>query len=105
MAAIRGAAMALVFLCISTVYSRLRHREGLGLGDVKLAGVAGIWLGWSTLPIAFEIAALVALASYALRQRILRRTIRSTSRLPFGLFLAPAIWLCWLLETALFARL
>lgn len=103
MAAMRGVAMALVLLSISAVYSRLRQRQGIGLGDVKLAGVAGIWLGWSTIPIAFEIAALVALASYALRQRLLRRPIRSTSRLPFGLFLAPAIWLCWLFDVTLLA--
>jgi leader peptidase (prepilin peptidase)/N-methyltransferase len=92
-------------LAVSAVYSRLRQRQGIGFGDVKLASVAGVWLGWAMLPIAFEIAALVALASYALRQRILRRAIRSTSRLPFGLFLAPAIWLCWLLEAALFTPL
>ena len=27
----------------------------------------------------------------------------ATARMPFGLFLAPAIWLGWLLEATLFA--
>ena len=43
-------------------YRALRGTEGLGLGDVKLAAVAGVWLGWADLPMAVNIAALSALA-------------------------------------------
>jgi hypothetical protein len=32
---------------------------------------------------------------------ITRRPLRLAGRLPFGLFLAPAVWLCWLLEVRL----
>lgn len=99
---LRGMALAACFLAVRTAYYRIRGREGIGLGDVKLAGVAGAWLGWTAMPIAVEIAALVALASYVLRQVIGGRRVRATGRLPFGLFLAPAIWLCWLLETMFF---
>jgi leader peptidase (prepilin peptidase) / N-methyltransferase len=98
---VRGMALAACFLAVRTVYDRIRGREGIGLGDVKLAGVAGAWLGWTTMPIAVEIAALAALAAYALRQVITGRPVRATGRLPFGLFLAPAIWLSWLLEMTL----
>jgi leader peptidase (prepilin peptidase)/N-methyltransferase len=76
-------------------------REGVGLGDVKLAGVAGTWLDWPILPIAVEIAACAALSVYLLRQFVFGRPIESTARLPFGLFFAPAIWIGWVLETAL----
>jgi leader peptidase (prepilin peptidase)/N-methyltransferase len=100
MAVVRGAMLALVFLAIRIFYARLRGRQGLGLGDVKLAGVAGAWLDWLTMPIAIEIAALTALAVYVLRH-IFGRPMSATTRLPFGLFLAPAIWLCWLLEATL----
>jgi leader peptidase (prepilin peptidase)/N-methyltransferase len=31
-----------------------------------------------------------------------RRAVRRTTRLPFGLFLAPAIWIAWIVETTLF---
>ena len=96
---VRGAALAGCFLAVRAVYRLIREREGLGLGDVKLAAVAGAWLGWTTMPIAVEIAALVALAAYALSRIVGGRPLRATGRLPFGLFLAPAIWLCWLLET------
>jgi leader peptidase (prepilin peptidase)/N-methyltransferase len=100
MAVARGAVLALVFLAIRIFYARLRGRQGLGLGDVKLAGVAGSWLDWLTMPIAIEIAALTALAIYVLRH-IFGRPMSATTRLPFGLFLAPTIWLCWLLEATL----
>ena len=101
-AAIRGAVLALAFLSLRVLYRRVRGREGIGLGDVKLAGVAGVWLDWSMAPVAIEIAALAALAAYAMRLLSKGRSVRSTSRLPFGLFLAPAIWLSWLLESMLF---
>jgi leader peptidase (prepilin peptidase) / N-methyltransferase len=81
-------------------YRGLRRREGLGLGDVKLAVVAGAWLGWLTIPIAVELAALTGLATYLVRRYWLGRALQMTSRLPFGLFFAPAIWLGWLLESA-----
>jgi leader peptidase (prepilin peptidase) / N-methyltransferase len=97
-AAIRGGALALMFLALRTLYLRLRGRQGIGLGDVKLAAVAGAWLGWIAMPIAIEIAALSALAVYATRHFILRRPVSATTRLPFGLFFAPAIWLGWLLQ-------
>jgi leader peptidase (prepilin peptidase) / N-methyltransferase len=100
-AASRGAVLALIFLGIRVAYQRIRGREGVGLGDVKLAGVAGIWLDWPILPIAVEIAACAALSVYLLRQFVLRRPIESTARLPFGLFFAPAIWIGWVLGTAL----
>jgi leader peptidase (prepilin peptidase)/N-methyltransferase len=96
--ALRGLTLALVFLGLRVSYRRLRRREGIGLGDVKLAGVAGAWLGWSTIPIGVEIAALTGLLIYVVRRWWAGRPIHSMSRLPFGLFFAPAIWLGWLLE-------
>ena len=45
-ALLRGAVLALLFLGAARRYRRLRGRDGIGLGDVKLAGVAGAWLGW-----------------------------------------------------------
>jgi leader peptidase (prepilin peptidase)/N-methyltransferase len=99
LAILRGATLALLFLCLRLAYRLIRKRNGLGLGDVKLAAVAGAWLGWTAMPIAIEIAALMALVAYASRQFMLARSFKSTNRLPFGLFFAPAIWLAWLLQT------
>jgi leader peptidase (prepilin peptidase) / N-methyltransferase len=97
LALVRGAALALLFLALRAAYAYWRGRHGLGLGDVKLAGVAGVWLDWLTIPIAVEIAALTALAFYLVRH-FAGRPGRLTDRLPFGAFLAPAIWIAWLME-------
>jgi leader peptidase (prepilin peptidase)/N-methyltransferase len=90
-----------VFFIIRIAYRWIRGREGLGLGDVKLAAVAGAWLSLPMLPLAVEIAATSGLAAYLWRQRKHRRILRAASRIPFGAFFAPAIWLGWLLETRL----
>jgi leader peptidase (prepilin peptidase)/N-methyltransferase len=97
-ALIRAGAMAAVFLAFRFGYRRLRGREGMGLGDVKLAGVAGIWLDWPSLPNAVEIAALGALAFLAVARIRTRRAPDPLAKLPFGTFFAPAIWTCWALE-------
>ena len=98
LALLRGGVLASLFLALRALYGRLRGREGLGLGDVKLAGAAGVWLDWWAMPIAIEIGALAALALYVAGHVLGRRRIQATTRLPFGLFLAPAIWLAWLLQ-------
>jgi leader peptidase (prepilin peptidase)/N-methyltransferase len=98
---LRAALLVLAFLALRLGYHRLRGRHGLGLGDVKLAGVAGAWLDWTMLPVAVEIAALAALTAALAYQLILRQPLKATTRLPFGLFFAPSIWTGWLLQTAL----
>jgi leader peptidase (prepilin peptidase)/N-methyltransferase len=96
-AALRGSVTMLFFLAIRLIYRSLRQREGIGLGDVKLAFVAGAWLDWIMIPVAIEIAAVAALMAYVAWRIVARRAFNATSRLPFGLFFAPAIWLSWLL--------
>ena len=98
LATLRGLALALVFFSLRYGYAKLRGRQGLGFGDVKLAFVAGTWLDWMTIPIAIELAAFAAITTYVLRQLILGQPISATTRMPFGLFFAPAIWICWVIE-------
>ena len=97
---LRSLTVAGLFLGFRIGYRRLRGREGIGLGDVKLAAVAGLWLGWLAVAIATEIAALSALASVLVG--VARgQKISGQTRIPFGLFFAPAIWLAWLFEAIL----
>lgn len=103
-AALRATVLALLFLGLRELYARLRGRHGIGLGDVKLAAVAGTWLDWPVMPIAVEIAALSALAVYALRRYGLRDPLGPGSYMPFGLYFGPAIWIGWLLQTTLIPR-
>jgi leader peptidase (prepilin peptidase)/N-methyltransferase len=95
----RAAVAAGVFLAIKLGYRALRGREGLGMGDVKLAGVAGAWLDWFAILIAVELAVLAALGVHLVRLAVRRRPLRAAGALPFGLYLAPAIWVAWLVQT------
>jgi len=102
-AVLRGMLTMLFFLAIRLIYRKFRHQEGLGLGDVKLAFVVGAWLDWMMIPVAIEIATVTALITYlVVWQAVARQPIRPTSRLPFGLFLAPAIWIAWLAGKMIF---
>jgi leader peptidase (prepilin peptidase) / N-methyltransferase len=99
--ALRAAAIALPFLVLMIAYRHWRGRDGLGLGDVKLAAVAGAWLGFATIFAVIELATLAALGAYFVNGVLNKRPLKATAFLPFGLFLAPAIWIGWLVESLL----
>ncbi len=81
---------------IAALYRAARGREGLGGGDAKLLAAGGAWVGWVALPQVILAAALAALvAAAAVHLAGTRLTARSA--LPFGPFLATAIWAVWLL--------
>jgi leader peptidase (prepilin peptidase)/N-methyltransferase len=100
-AAFRAAAITLPLLALMIGYRRWRGRAGLGLGDIKLAAVAGAWLGFVTIFAVIELAALSALGAYVISGYLRKRPLKGTAFLPFGLFLAPAIWMGWLVEALL----
>lgn len=77
-------AAAFLFL-ISEVYYRVRHVEGLGFGDVKLALCMGVYLGAAVVPalfIGFLSGAVIGIALVALKKG------DGKTALPFGPFLA-----------------
>jgi leader peptidase (prepilin peptidase) / N-methyltransferase len=100
---ISAAATALALLLLGWLYSLVRHRQGIGLGDVKLAAAIAAWLGARQMCVVFFLAvvtgALTALAVLALRGR---KTDRSQGPLavPFGTFLALAGIYCAFLGDA-----
>lgn len=58
-----GAALfAGVFWAYRVVLGRLLGDEALGLGDVKFAAAAGVWLGWAALPLFMVLGVLFGLA-------------------------------------------
>ena len=71
---------------IRRLYQSYRNVEGLGLGDVKFAGVIGVWIGLSALPmalfIAFAAGTLVMLPAAAMGR------VGTQTAVPFGPFLA-----------------
>lgn len=80
---------------VGMLYSRVRGRDGLGLGDAKLFAASGAWLGLEGLPAVLLVAcgaAIVALLMMAWRSQVLS----ATTRIPFGPFLAFGTWVVWL---------
>lgn len=93
MQAFGAAALGGLFLAVRLFYRRLRGRDGLGLGDVKLAAVMGLALGAERGLIAVAAAALGAAAWLAWRQRRLAGAPASLddhgpAAAPFGVPLA-----------------
>lgn len=88
------------FWLIRVAYARIRQQEGLGLGDVKLAAAAGAWVGWQDLANVVLLASSLALAAITLASLVRGRQVSSTDKLPFGCFLAPSIWLVWILSVS-----
>jgi leader peptidase (prepilin peptidase) / N-methyltransferase len=91
-AAFLGAA---VFYAISVAYRKTRGQDGLGLGDVKLAGAAGAWLGWQALPYVVLLACAAGLGWVGIAM-IRRGKDALRERIPFGVALCFAIWVIWL---------
>ncbi len=85
----------LLFYAVAASYRRVRHQDGLGLGDVKLAGVAGAWLGWQALPATILLASLIGLVWVGVAV-IKRGRDALRERIPFGIALCFAIWVIWL---------
>jgi leader peptidase (prepilin peptidase)/N-methyltransferase len=75
-------------LIIAEAYVRLRGVEGLGMGDVKMLGMVGAFLGWKgavlTLMLGSLAGSIVGVGLIAARAGSLQR------KLPFGTFLAIA---------------
>jgi leader peptidase (prepilin peptidase)/N-methyltransferase len=85
----------LLFYAVAATYRRVRHGDGLGLGDVKLAGAAGAWLGWQALPATILMASLIGLV-WAGVAAIRRGHEALHERIPFGIALCFAVWVIWL---------
>jgi leader peptidase (prepilin peptidase) / N-methyltransferase len=96
----RGTATALALALMRWSYARLRTREGLGFGDVKLAAAVGVWLPTETIPLCFGLAAGAALIAVMLA-RFRGEAIDATTRVPFGAFLCPALWLVFFADVLL----
>ncbi|HXS13546.1 MAG TPA: A24 family peptidase, partial [Acidobacteriaceae bacterium] len=70
---------------IRALYKALRHREGLGLGDVKLMAMIAAFLGFAPAMLAFFVGIILAAVYGAVL--LARRRATSTSQIPLGTFL------------------
>ncbi len=84
-----------VLALIGWAYERLRGREGIGLGDAKLLGAAGAWLGWRPLPSLVLVACVLAMVLVGV-MAVSKGRAALRERLAFGGPLCLATWLIWL---------
>jgi leader peptidase (prepilin peptidase)/N-methyltransferase len=88
------AAIAMAALVVAYFLMAIVKRGGMGLGDVKLAGVIGIylgWVGWGPLAVG-ALAAFILGGVYALVLILSRRATRK-SGVPFGPWMLAGAWL------------
>jgi leader peptidase (prepilin peptidase)/N-methyltransferase len=84
-----------VLALVSSAYRRIRNRDGLGLGDAKLLGALGAWVGLGGLASVLFIGALAGIG-FALCRAMVMGTPSLRRKLPFGPFLAVSGWIVWL---------
>lgn len=89
-----GFAGLAVLAAVRWLYAVLRKRTGLGMGDVKLAGAACVWIGIAQLPWLILFACIVAFIHICVLYIIAKNEVRLATKLPFGAHLAVA--LCYL---------
>ena len=77
-----------VMLAIALGYERLRHVQGLGMGDIKLLAVMGLYLGPYAL-LALFLATILG-AVYGVVSARIRGVSLGEGTMPFGPFLAAA---------------
>jgi leader peptidase (prepilin peptidase) / N-methyltransferase len=97
-ALIRAIAAGGLLFVVRFAFQRFAGKEGLGLGDVKLMAAGAIILTWASLPYALVLAAVAAILVVVLRGIRQGAWLDRETEIPFGAFLAPAIWAAFLLE-------
>ncbi len=83
------------FLLIAVGYQYLRHKDGLGGGDIKLLALIGAFLGWTGVVLTVLAASLIGTVVGGLVMWKSRKGL--DTRLPFGPFLAAGalLYLFW----------
>jgi leader peptidase (prepilin peptidase)/N-methyltransferase len=75
-----------ILFAVAEAYYRIRHEEGLGMGDVKMLAMVGAFLGWPatlmTLMMGSIAGSIVGVILIALKRGDMKHA------LPFGTFLA-----------------
>lgn len=78
-----------LLLIIRFLYKLIRNQEGMGMGDVKLMGMLGGWMGARIALFVFVVALVsAAIVGLILRTDPARRETWAQMEFPFGAFLA-----------------
>lgn len=108
-AAASGMFALMLFWAIAAVYRLAARRDGLGFGDVKLAGASAVWLGAAGFAACLQLATAAALLVVLHKDRSGQGSAHEESLehisgrpelIPFGAFLVPAAWLVHVVRLA-----
>lgn len=73
-------------------YRGVRGYDGIGMGDVKFVGAAGVWAGCESTPVALALSCVIALAFVAIAIAS-GAEIGARRRIPFGPCLAAGFFI------------
>lgn len=76
------------FLAIAYIYKMSRGAEGLGMGDVKLMAMIGVFLGWKNTLMVVMLGSIVGLFFGIIV--MIKQHSGTQTRIPFGVFLGIA---------------
>jgi leader peptidase (prepilin peptidase)/N-methyltransferase len=78
---------------VATGFEKLRGRQGMGGGDVKMLAMIGAWVGWRALPLIILVSSLAGILIGGGSLLLARKGMRT--RIPFGPFLSlgALVWL------------
>ena len=74
------------FYLLALIFEKIKGKEGLGGGDIKLLAMLGAWMGWKGLPFIILMSSLTGLILGGGSLMLNRRGFQA--RIPFGPFLA-----------------
>jgi leader peptidase (prepilin peptidase)/N-methyltransferase len=97
-ALIGGAVGFGLFFSLSLFYEKVRKIEGLGMGDVKMMGWVGAWLGFLSVPLVILVASLTGLFA-GVFVILSKKGDGMKTALPFGPFIALGAYVAWVLQS------
>ena len=96
-AALSGGIASLLFYLLRLAYRHLRHREGMGMGDVKLMAGIAAGLGLELLPYHLLLSSSAGLGVALVASIKIKQMPGQLMAVPFGTYLCAACALLWFL--------
>ena len=79
-----------ILLVMGLLYEKLRHQEGMGGGDVKLAAMIGAFLGWKLTLFVIFVSSFLGVVGGLIVIGLGGQGKAGATRIPYGPFLAAA---------------
>ncbi len=85
-----------LFFLMAWGYEKFKGVEGLGMGDVKMMGWIGSWLGFFCVPFVVMVASISGLIAGLIAMRTSKQGLKTA--IPFGPFIAFGAYVGWCLS-------